>query len=64
MYDQPSLSSINVNSRHLISSAPYDDEPSILGTLSTLHDPLWYCDNGTSHHLTLDITNLSIHVHM
>ncbi|KAL9315987.1 hypothetical protein ACSQ67_016988 [Phaseolus vulgaris] len=36
-----------------------DDEPSILGTPSSLHDPLGYLDSGASHHLIARNTNLS-----
>jgi len=41
-----------------VSSVVDDDEPSILGTPSTLHDPLWYPDSGASHLFTPDIANL------
>jgi len=36
------------------SSNPDHSEPSILGTPSTVQDPLWYPDTGATHHITHD----------
>jgi len=48
-----------VNFLHASTSFGEDDEPSILGTPSTLRDLLWYPDSGTSRYLTHDSNNLT-----
>ena len=57
-FDTSSHSQVIANTTHFALSLS-DDEPSILGTPSSLHDPLGYLDSGASHHLTARNTNLS-----
>ena len=45
---------INVNSFQFYSSDNDLGELSLLGTPSTLIDPLWYPDSGATHHITHD----------
>jgi len=57
-FDSSTQSQVTANTAHFSTSLG-DDEPSILGTPNTLHDPLWYPDSGASHHLTANSKNLS-----
>jgi len=57
-FDSSTPSQVTANTAHFSTSLS-DDEPSILGTPNTLHDPLRYPDSGASHHLTAHNNNLS-----
>jgi len=56
-FETSSSSQVSANTSHFSSLS--DDEPSILDTLASLHDPLWYSDSDDSHHLTAHNNNLS-----
>ena len=53
-FDTNLSSHINANSSQFYSSDNDSGEPSLLGTPSTLSDPLWYPDSGATHHITHD----------
>jgi len=53
-YDNDISSLINANTSQCYSVTNEKYEPSPLGTLSTLSDPLWYLDSGVTHHITND----------
>jgi len=50
-FDANLSSHINANSSQFYSSDNESGEPSLLGTPSTLCDPLWYPDNGATHRI-------------
>jgi len=51
-YDKESSSPVLANSSQLF--FPDNNASSILGTPSTMMDPLWYPDSGATHHITND----------
>jgi len=53
-YDTYSNKSVNANATDFFTSINESVEPSILGAPSTVTNPLWYPDNGATHHLTSD----------
>ena len=63
-----SLSLIN-NPRHLVLKAlrdivpphPSNHKPIMLFSTTTLLTPTWLLDSGASHHVTFDLSNLSLH---
>jgi len=56
---ESSPSTINANTSQFTSSTQDNEEASILGTPSTLHDPLWYPDSRATNHLTPDASTLN-----
>jgi len=57
-YESGSQTSISANHSQCL-SPEHSDTSSLLGTPSIVTDPLWYLDNGASHHITNNLHNFT-----
>lgn len=51
----------NATSLRILKESTHSDFNVYASRRSSIADPLWYLDTGSTHHLTSDLTNLSLH---